>query len=54
MSCCIRCNNREFIRASVTKNHKLLEELLNSKHVVSNIFERWAPDKDLTALDYIF
>jgi len=50
----IKMNNKELVRAARTGNHKLLENILRSEYRVSNLFERWAPERDFNALELVF
>ena len=51
--CCIRCNNRNTIRAVINKDKKLLEECVHAKNSISHLVDFWSSDVSLSALDYI-
>lgn len=52
--CCVKCTNKEFIRAALSGNQKLMEKLLQSECKVSTLLEKWGIDYDPTALEILF
>ena len=42
------------MRATYTKNHKLLKKLLFSKDVISTFYERWGSELNFNSIDLIF
>ena len=51
--CCIRCNNRNIIRAAHTGNHKLLKDGIAAKTKISSLTAYWSPECRVTGLDLI-
>jgi len=42
------------IRATYTKNHKLLKKLLDSQQTISTFYERWASEMSMNSIELIF
>lgn len=53
-SCCIKCTNKETVRAAYTQNFKLLKSLLTSENTLSTFFERWGPERSMNSIELIF
>ena len=53
LDCCIRCNNKNIIRAAVTGNTVLLMKGINHKDNIASLTAYWSPEVKLTAMDYI-
>ena len=53
LDCCIRCNNRNIIRASVLGNAELLKAGIQAKDKISQLTAYWSPDCNITSLDLI-
>ncbi len=53
VGCCIRCNNRNVIRAAITDNKALMSEAIMNINKVSQVTDFWSSDCVKTALDYI-
>ena len=51
--CCIRCNNRNIIRAAHTGNHKVLKDGIAAKTMISSLTAYWSPECKVTGLDLI-
>jgi hypothetical protein len=51
--CCIRCNNRNIIRAAATGNSELLIAGIAAKTKISLLTAFWSPDVKDTSLDFI-
>ncbi|CAK74015.1 unnamed protein product (macronuclear) [Paramecium tetraurelia] len=47
-------NNKELIRAANTGNVKLLEDIFTHSIKISNLFQKWAPENDVNAIEIIF
>lgn len=47
-------NNKELIRAAKTGNKKLMEDIFKNSLKISNLYERWAPESDVNAIELIF
>ncbi|CAD8085273.1 unnamed protein product [Paramecium sonneborni] len=50
----IMMNNNELIRAAKTGNIKLLDDIFTNSQKISNIFQGWAPENNITAIELIF
>lgn len=46
-------NNKEIIRAALTGNQKLMENIFETKYKISNIDDEWGPEYDITALEIL-
>lgn len=46
-------NNKELIRAALTGNQKLMENIFETKWKISNIHDEWGPEYDITALEIL-
>ena len=53
LDCCIRCNNKNIIRAVVTDNERLLKKGIAETKKISNLLAYWSPEDKKTALDHI-
>lgn len=42
--CCVRCNNKNVIRAAITGNEKLLTNCIDESHKVSQLTAYWSPN----------
>jgi hypothetical protein len=51
--CCIRCNNRNIIRAAVTGNDTLMKAGIAAKTKISLLTAFWSPEVRKTSVDYI-
>lgn len=51
--CCMRCNNKNVIRAALTGNQKLLEHCISAKNKISNLIAYWSPEIKYTSLEYM-
>jgi hypothetical protein len=51
--CCVRCNNRNIIRAAYTGNDKLLKAGIAAKTKISSLTSFWSPEDTRTSMDYI-
>lgn len=51
--CCIRCNNRNVMRAVLTGNKKLLVNCIHDTKGISNLNQAWGPDDATTPLNVI-
>jgi hypothetical protein len=51
--CCIRCNNKNVIRAALTENKTLMKKCLEAKNKISAMDAYWSPEIKLTAIEYI-
>jgi hypothetical protein len=51
--CCIRCNNRNIHRASMTANYELLKKLSFDKLNISRLSAFWGPDDKTTPLELL-
>ena len=49
--CCVRCNNKNVIRAVNINNEKLLKKCIEEKKKISNLVAYWNPEAKYTALD---
>ena len=53
LDCCIRCNNRNIIRAAYTGNATLLKTGMAAKDKISLLTAFWSADVDETPLEHI-
>jgi hypothetical protein len=53
LECCIRCNNRNIIRAANTNNEKLMKAGIDAKNKISQLTAYWSPEMHLTSLDLV-
>ena len=53
LDCCIRCNNRNMIRAAITGNDKLLKASIAAKDKISLLNAFWSPEVRDTSLYHI-
>jgi hypothetical protein len=53
LDCCIRCNNKNIIRAAITGNDKLLKAGIASKEKISSLTAYWSPEVKWTSLEYM-
>ena len=53
LDCCIRCNNKNIIRAAITNNEKLLKKGIDEKKKISSLIAYWSSEVQWTALDYM-
>ena len=53
IECCVRCNNRNIIRAAFTGNDTLLKAGIAAKTKISQLTAYWSPDIKTNSLDYI-
>lgn len=51
LNCCIRCNNKNVIRAAETGNEKLLKKCIDEKRKISSLTAFWSPEVKITGLD---
>jgi hypothetical protein len=51
--CCVRCNNRNIIRAAYTGNDTLLKAGIAANRKISSLTAYWSPEVQHTSLDYI-
>jgi len=51
--CCIRCNNKNIIRAAITENESLLKKCIEAKNKISNLLAYWSPECCWTSLEHI-
>lgn len=49
---CISANNKNLFRAVKTKNYTLLDKVLKSDYFLSTLHQKWAPETDMTALEF--
>lgn len=50
--CCIRCNNKNIIRAAITGNKRLLTLGIASKDKISSLTAYWGTEIKYTAIEY--
>ena len=50
-ACCVRCNNKELIRAANTHNKHLLRACLDANRHISSLSAYWSPEVAKTALE---
>jgi hypothetical protein len=50
IECCIRCNNRNIIRAAITGNNNLLKAGMEAKNKISLLTAYWSPEVKVTSL----
>lgn len=53
LDCCIRCNNKNIIRAAITNNTTLLKNGIDEKKKISSLTAYWSPEIKKTALDFM-
>lgn len=53
LDCCIRCNNKNLIRAAITDNEQLLKECLAAKKKISLLTPLWSPEVKWTPIEYM-
>ena len=53
LECCIRCNNKNIIRAAITNNEKLMKKGIDATKKISQLNAYWSPEVKKTSLDYI-
>lgn len=53
IECCVRCNNRNIIRAAYTGNENLLKAGIAAKTKISSLTAFWSPEVHHTSLDFI-
>lgn len=51
--CCIRCNNKNVIRAAETNNKKLLKKCIHETKKISSLTAFWGCENTVTALNLI-
>jgi hypothetical protein len=51
--CCIRCNNRNMIRAAFTGNIKLAKACIEAKKKLSQLTAWWSPEIKQTAIEHM-
>ncbi len=51
LDCCIRCNNKNVIRAANINNEKLLKKCIDETKKISSLLAYWAPEAKFNALD---
>jgi hypothetical protein len=51
--CCVRCNNKNVIRAAITGNEKLLTHCIEEPLKISQLTAYWSPNVQWTAIDYM-
>ena len=44
LDCCIRCNNKNIIRAAITENERLLKMGIEQKKKISQLTAYWSPE----------
>ncbi|CAD8139697.1 unnamed protein product [Paramecium pentaurelia] len=49
-----RMNNKEIIRAAITGNQTLMEIILLGQQKISNCFDKWGPEYDISIFDILF
>jgi hypothetical protein len=53
LDCCIRCNNKNIIRASNSNNIELLKKGIDAKKKISSLCAYWSAESLTTAVDII-
>ena len=51
LDCCIRCNNKNIIRAANTNNEKLMKAGIAATNKISTLCAHWSPEIKFTSLD---
>ncbi|CAD8053289.1 unnamed protein product [Paramecium sonneborni] len=49
-----RMNNKEIIRAAITGNLTLMENILTNRQRISQLYDRWGPEYDISIFDILF
>ena len=53
LDCCIRCNNKNIIRAVLTENERLLKKGIEATKTISNLCAYWSPECQWTSMEHI-
>ena len=51
LDCCIRCNNKNIIRAAISENEEVLKKGIAATKKISLLDAYWSPDIKRTAID---